>query len=885
MGTGTPQRIRRPEKRLLRPGPADLPDRLEAGLLDLAVVIAVLAMPVAMGGRHPLGQALLTAAALAAIGSWTIRAARSDGTWRFGACDALAIAGLAIGVLQVVPLPRWMIERFSPRLLTLLACLDGSPRSVGTWQTLSLVPGETMAGLEILLAQGVFATVLMQRLRDSRAVERVLAMVAWATVLMAALGILQYLAGNGRYLWIYEFVHNDAGGAVKGTFTNRNHFAGFMAIGCGAVLARALAPPGPVAGDRDDRARIGGWLLLAMVGFATVASLSRGGSLAAGVAILVGFGCLARTARWRIPAAVGLACSGALAAVALWIHGWNRFVDRLDALRGQAVTGGSGRFEVWRAACRLIGDFPLLGTGVGSHADAAPLAMPPTGEIVFTHAENSFLTIGVETGLVGLALVLAALTLAIVACVALVAHGDMRDRQVGAAVASGLAAGAVHALVDFTWHVPACSTLLVVLGACVVAPAQWRAAWLPSIDLRLGRPAAVIAGVGVAVLLVGSGVRQIAATRAEPCWERSIKLARDIEAASAASATGRETAGPEEAARLLELLGGRIAELERCVELRPDHPRARAALALARLERFGRSRAAAGKSLGLMDIRLAAGRAGFASHADLLAWVRRATAPHSADLELALVDAMQAIRIAPLAGEAWCALAQLAFLAGRPEAASALVAQAMLVRPADSLVLFEAANQATLDGDPSRAAELWRASFAADRRQRMRIIALLLPQISSAEACDLLEPDLDGLRAIETAWTAREQPEDLAAVRELRRAAATAKAGLDSTTPQAACRLLLEAALVEHRLGHVAEARQTLASAIRADPASYEAHRAAADAAIAAEDWPGAMREVEWCLLRRPDSRDLQEKMGRLRAKRDPGKVEAAAVPNGARPR
>jgi O-antigen ligase/tetratricopeptide (TPR) repeat protein len=712
-----------------------------------------------------------------------------------------------------------------------------------------------------------------------RDADRVLGVIAWAVAILAALGIVQYLFGNGRYLWVYEFAHNEAGGAVKGTFTNRNHFAGFLAIGCGTVLARALAVSTHPAERWSERDRIGGWLLLAVVAFATVSSLSRGGCLAAVVAGVVGFVCLARTAAWRIPSIVGLVAAGGLAAAALGIHGWDRFIGRFGGVHDDGSASGFGRWGIWRAACHIIAEFPWLGTGAGSHADVAPLAMPPTGEIIFTHAENSYLNIGVEAGIVGLAVALAAVVAGIFGAVALVVRGDQRERTVGAAAAAGLAAGVAHGLADFTWYVPACSTLLMTLGACAVSLAPRRTAWLPVADLRLGPAASLVGGVGVAILLCGSGVRQIAAARAEFCWERSIKLGREIETASSAPAARRDTAAPEQPTGLLEKLDSRIVELERCTALRPDHPRAHSALALARLERFGRSRAAAGKSLGLIDIRLAAGRGGFATHADLVAWVRRATAPHSADLELALTDALEAIRISPLTGEAWCVVAQLAFLAGRPEASAGFVAQALLARPNDSLVLFEGANQAAIDGDGDTAARLWRASFAADRRQRARIIGVLAPMITSGDACELLAPDLDGLRAIEAAWAVRERPEDLKKVRELRRAATFAAAEGKRTNPKAACRLLMEAALLEQRLGRLAEARATLAAAIRIDPSSYDVHRAAADAALAAEDWAAAGRELEWCLLRRPDSRELKEKMEKLRARRDEGGLESAVVP------
>ena len=36
------------------------------------------------------------------------------------------------------------------------------------------------------------------------------------------------------------------------------------------------------------------------------------------------------------------------------------------------------------------------------------------------------------------------------------------------ALTGGLTAGTIHAAVDFIWYVPACSTLMMILGACAV---------------------------------------------------------------------------------------------------------------------------------------------------------------------------------------------------------------------------------------------------------------------------------------------------------------------------------------------------------------------------------------------------------------------------------
>jgi hypothetical protein len=143
---------------------------------------------------------------------------------------------------------------------------------------------------------------------------------------------------------------------------------------------------------------------------------------------------------------------------------------------------------------------------------------------------------------------------------------------------------------------------------------------------------------------------------------------------------------------------------------------------------------------------------------------------------------------------------------------------------------------------------------------RSRILGILAGlDVSPTEACDLLAGDLEGLRAIDFAWSGRARDEELRIVRSRRLASvleqthAPDRAGLTA--------LHLEAAGLHQRLGDNAAARASLLEAIRVEPASYTAHQTLADHAIRQADWTTARSEVEWCLLRRPENRQLHEQL------------------------
>jgi len=172
--------------------------------LFIPVVLAVALMPLGMGGRHPVGQLFLSCAAVAAAGAWLFRSYyANDACWQFSVLDVLFAAGIAIAVIQVTPVSATLIKSISPHLSTLLPCWTDGPWTLGQWSTLSLTPGETSVGIGIFVSQIILVGCVLQSIRSSQDIERILLVVAVATGLMATLGVVQYLTSNGNYLWFY----------------------------------------------------------------------------------------------------------------------------------------------------------------------------------------------------------------------------------------------------------------------------------------------------------------------------------------------------------------------------------------------------------------------------------------------------------------------------------------------------------------------------------------------------------------------------------------------------------------------------------------------------------------------------------------------------------
>ena len=143
--------------------------------------------------------------------------------------------------LQLAPLPAGWIGRLAPRTADLLPLWSGtaSPGELGVWNTLSLAPQATRLALAMLLAYAVLFVTVMQRLRREADVVRLVKWIGISSGVMAAIGLLQHIVPNGKFLWVYEHPSRDAGERLSGAFANSNHFAHFLSLGAPALAAFA----------------------------------------------------------------------------------------------------------------------------------------------------------------------------------------------------------------------------------------------------------------------------------------------------------------------------------------------------------------------------------------------------------------------------------------------------------------------------------------------------------------------------------------------------------------------------------------------------------------------------------------------------------------------
>lgn len=390
--------------------------------------------------------------------------------------------GLAAGGLQLLPLPPQLVQLIDPGA----ARWWGAAGTEGFW-TISLAPNLTRRELALALtALAAFISTLIyvpnRRSRQSYLSILATGFISSAFALSLA-GIILRSSAPGT-IWGLPSTHH---GNPFGPFVNRNHFAGYAGMAVPLGLALLLARPRRgqssaflhrlrQAGRTDLRPSLLAFMTL-VIAAAVLLSGSRGGilSLAGGMLVLAFLcrrvGLLSRTNLLR------LSGGAVLAAVVFgtWF-GWEGLVGRFaDGPRVPI------RLLLWRDAGRILQDFPVFGTGLGTFSQIFPSYRSFPSAYTYTHAENDYLQLLVELGMWGL---ISAGGAAFIAAkkIVKISNRVAVDRPLRfiphfrcgrAALFLGATAGAstllIHGMFNFNFHIPSNLVIFSALSAIALS--------------------------------------------------------------------------------------------------------------------------------------------------------------------------------------------------------------------------------------------------------------------------------------------------------------------------------------------------------------------------------------------------------------------------------
>jgi O-antigen ligase len=446
-------------------------------LIKLILIVLLVFTPLAWGAMDLWASSVMELGILLIIVLWGVqlmtgspsgygrtpgtRRAVVDEQWIFPAALLTVFVGLVI--FQMTNLPSMLIQIVSPKTVELRNQLQVSDQQLSR-VTLSFLPHATKLELFKWLAlTGLFFFLLSWKLSEDG--YRVTGQLIWVLLLIGCLESLYGLYsafGRGR-------------GFAGGTFVNRNHFAGYL------LMIIPLTVGYLFSREASQRRRFSSWV-------SRLTSLDGRGILIGFGVILMILGLLFSASRMGISS---LLISFTLIIMTLRSRKGERWFSKKSALiLGLAVLWGAWigldavisrffttsedfgkRWQIWADTSQIIKDFPLFGAGLGTFAQIFPMHRSFHIRGLVSHAENDFLQLASDTGLIGLGLLLAVfvyLFFKAATRVRALSEGEpQRYIAIGGLV--GILAIMFHSLVERNIQVPANALLYTVLWAIVLA--------------------------------------------------------------------------------------------------------------------------------------------------------------------------------------------------------------------------------------------------------------------------------------------------------------------------------------------------------------------------------------------------------------------------------
>jgi tetratricopeptide (TPR) repeat protein len=847
-------------------------------VVDAGLCGVVCVAPFFFGGRHDFGRLVFVAlTAATAVGWFTrqalLRAARGPIT------GAHIVLLLAVGLLaiQIVPLPQQAIRVLAPRtseLLPLWTPQANQFETLGTWKMVSLDPHETTKSLAMLVSYALLFVVVSGRLQQRSDIERLLQWIAVSAIMMAVFGIVQYVTSDGRFFWFYWHPSRSASDRLSGAFANSNHFAHFLILGVGPLTSWLLfafrRKIEGSSGGRMRRTRLIHWtpalliLALTVVLFATLLAFSRGATLAlliaiATIAAAYSYGGLIGSKYLWAGLGVTVIVLGLLS-----MYGYDQLSRRLNTLtRGSLETADhhEGRRKIWRANVAAIAAGGMLGAGAGTHSALYRVYLDASLLTEYTHAESGYLQVATENGFAGVALLIAGLSLCAGSCVTCLRHGHSdADLLSFGAAAAGLAASAVHSIVDFVWYIPACMSLTIVLAACVVRLAQMVTARdtargvivLPRAGWICVALTSALAGIWAVHTYVGPGIAAV-------YWDKYLRLSASSMSLARGHWSNLVAGRPQLASAVNESLNDAIfRQLESVIRWDPKFARAHLRMAAKLVTEFEQRQQVGPNRMGVAQIRDAVRASQFASAADRIAWLRAAFRSDIELLRRAQEEALAAVSLCPLHGEGYLQLAELGFLDGVSDTLiDAYVDQGQRVRPHDADVLFQLGQQELLRSNYAAAFEHWKKCFDDPGPHQLKIIYILAGRISAEALLTGLAPDWRTLPIIWARYREYAPQEELDVI--IAYAAQATQREIQKPIETPAANIWLNQAKMLADVGRQTEALDCLHRAYSCDPRQYAIRYALAKTLVAAEKFTEAEPHFRWCLARHPQDKSLRD--------------------------
>ncbi len=396
---------------------------------------------------------------------------------------------LTLILFQMIPLPAAMVKVISPKTYELRTQFSNIPLPIA-YSLLPIASGLTPIPHSLFPLSffpfatkieffkwftliGLFFFLLQWKLlaNGQRATKHLIIVIMLVGVIESFYGIFEFFSGH-RYILYLE--GSGWMSSVTGTFTNRNYFAGYLLmvipLSVGFLFSRKANQRIHFQGWRHRLASLDGkTVLLGFGAILMILGLLFSASRMGIVSLLLSFSLISLLfrsydQRHRFSKTTVLIFSLALLWAA-WIG--------LDAVISRFFTTSEDfkmRWLFWVNTFQIIKDFPLFGSGLGTFAQIFPLyrSFPIRGFV--THAENDFLQLASDAGLIGIGLLFVLFFFLFIKTISKIRSLSSREpgRYIAIGGLVGILALMLHSLVERNIQVPANAFLFTFLWALVL---------------------------------------------------------------------------------------------------------------------------------------------------------------------------------------------------------------------------------------------------------------------------------------------------------------------------------------------------------------------------------------------------------------------------------
>ncbi len=880
---------------------------LMAWLAAILVVIAPALIAADSGGVLPWTQ---WAAVIGCLIAWGFAAPsclsrQAEGKWQCHSIAILLLALAAYGFFQAAPLPAGVVGLLAPGSaevysgwLSPLALVPADAEVLNALQPrISVDPSLTRSAAWLSVLVAGFALLASHLFAQRSRLQLLLIALAVTGAIQALLGMYQLLAAPDATVWgIRSFL----GGKPFGSFVNRSNAAVMLNLGLagslGLIAWRLAALTGAVFnGERFPLSQLLDLAFdrLAIIGF-TTAGLATIGLLIcgsrSGLAGLVGGFLLAIGAVQSTHKVRGMIATLTAVAIIAAVTMVNLDLSALSAQRmsdtAEEIVDHSrfedARFDHWPDALTTLAGQPVTGWGWGAYRYAYLPFQKSHASAWFINADNLWIEVLVEAGLIGLALVTVGIFIIIRSLTRLNLSVNPIDHGLVITGWFTLGAMATSQIFDFGLRIPANSimaavVLSVVVGRSYMVVAKERDV-IPRSNFRL--PLQVgqtdihttttqrFARLSNLALVVGSVLWLLAAANALAWAARSDKSVR------AARLLLRENRTDLQAAETVS------EELAQCVAVNPRHHPAltelsRLELALARAHIAQKLHHSAPRQ-SIREIEKALTRAQLrkvwyselTGNQDPLAiqtdpQLTQTLRDLSPRIAASRQHAIASLLASPLSPEARLAVVALDYASGDPDQSTQLLHQVARLRKHSPTTLLTVGDFAAEAGDWDFAASSWKRA-AHLRANTVRAVLQRVTAASPLRPNDVIPDSPAALKLAAILEVAQPSPDTAL----LSRAVAALDRSLPSENAQRAKQLHLIAKL-QRKLNRLDEASKALQQATSLLPRDKDLRWEYANTLLQLSDLDEAANQATTGQQLDPDDSRFEKLMRKINLQRD----------------